>query len=572
MAGEWERLNQMLQAKKAKRELYASNPTYQRNQQAHSSMADNYYSKLQGTYDNEELSTMFDNFKNYYEENLSSMDDAAIDRFQFVKDDFVNMFKENADFANITSNIESFNNRIKDNLMLFDGIYKSDVNLLDEKYSPYLNDTHIKMLEVPTPEGLSVDEYEDAKRTYKTNRRTVQRHLQDSVLEEVKSLWRDFGTEKLRIEQRHADRLQISKLGGEGGISGMLASQEELLQFVWDSAKDDYLIDSKEWEAYNKFMDTGNYDYITDHQTAEINTKNALANEHLQAINVLNDNFSINSKANFQLKSWLASESLEPLNLVYSQDGQLTQNSFTADEAGYADANALMDELDELNPKTWAMLKSKDEAYHNISGESVLKYYRYDDDDTIKLQSEHLSNLSTIKKRDLVFNESSQVDDSIFKPHPDVDPSKIKTLIASPDDSSKPANLPSKKQMFEFYGVDEYGNIKKPQNLDDILQYIRGSLVEFDELADKYNVENKQYGSLNPYGSDEGADVVKKWLENIFVEGQRFFGGHNMSKNKFNALLKQYFSAELIGDTAKMAEMRRELEATYKEMSIKNTK
>ena len=65
MAGEWDRLNEIIQTKRNLKTLYEESPSAVRSQQHKMSMADDFGKKLGTTYSNDQLNTLFKQFKNY---------------------------------------------------------------------------------------------------------------------------------------------------------------------------------------------------------------------------------------------------------------------------------------------------------------------------------------------------------------------------------------------------------------------------------------------------------------------------------------------------------------------------
>lgn len=555
-------------------------------------LAANYANIANATFNNTELQAQYSNFNEYYGNNLHTMDAETIEMMDMTRDSFVNTYRKNAQFAAAEDQIVDFNKRIGNKIKLFDSVYNSDVDLTKSEYNNYINQDEGFQSLLKKPElyvqtrdgGENVlnplyenpEDYNKATSDYTKNKKAAQREAQQGILNDIRDMTAEFGKFKIDMYQTHAERMQLDRAAGEGGVDGMLKNQEEYLRFVWDSAKEDYLIDSQEWKAYNDFMDTGDYQHINDYLTNQDNTKAQMAKEHLTVIQDTNLRYASNLKASDTVAAWDGVSELQ----VQADLGDGFQWHVISDADG---ASTIADKIEDMNVQDWNTMIQRDSQYYGLQGISAVKNYKYENADAIRNQSDYLGTTTNAKK--LEHRAHEPVDK--FERHPGQGPEGLEGVITDPNNVNLTSYLPTKTQLVDFYGTDDSGFVEKP-SLEHIMAYVGAGVRQGNEWDESdlngyhrnqavEQMNNPNSTILENMGSQgmafkNGAEV-KDWLNSIFAEGQQmtFMFKHSTNANNFYYKLGEYYSAKEIGDKKSMTRVMQELQELYKEASIYNT-
>ena len=253
-----DRLNERINTIKNVKSL--KDPTrYEANiQNRHTIILDDLSKGMDKLYNNENLQGSFNRFKEYYNDNLSSMDENTIELFNYVKDDYIERYETNNEFIVDRNRLDMQNKEIMQMVDNYGNAFNKENFTAEELgantgFGRPVRDEYMTDYEFETKQKYFDDNLEKAQGIYYTN---VAKQLKEYTVK-FKEFESQFGA-------KYSDRINGYN-APFGNLKDTFKNQTEMLGFLWRSAESEGAIDIKEYQALQHYMDTGEDDLMVEY-------------------------------------------------------------------------------------------------------------------------------------------------------------------------------------------------------------------------------------------------------------------------------------------------------------------
>ena len=120
----YDRMNKRIQYKKNLQSLGDPTQRETRQQATHASILNVLSKDIDTSYDNENLQKLYKRFSDYYNRNVDNFDESTHEIFQFVKDDFTEMYERNTSFKIDTSKLEAQRDEVMQLVENYDNAFR----------------------------------------------------------------------------------------------------------------------------------------------------------------------------------------------------------------------------------------------------------------------------------------------------------------------------------------------------------------------------------------------------------------------------------------------------------------
>tara|TARA_R100001163_G_scaffold64714_2_gene59638 strand:+ start:276 stop:1802 length:1527 start_codon:yes stop_codon:yes gene_type:complete len=358
-----DKLNEALNTYKNMRSaLDYRSPQSMKKAQSQQAIGAAYEEKALRAYNNEDLQREFDNFSNYYTENLSGMSAETLDQMDFIKQQYVDQFNKNVRFEADTNLLVDYESSLKDMIEGYEGIYNKDQILAAE----YGDDAQLLMPSY-IQDGTATQEQKDL---WSSDLRKGKEKARRLIVEDIKQMSEKFGTHRNNMLTTYYDRI------GPGGklqhVGARLEEGKESIGFVLGSLTDDGVMDSGEYNAYVNYLDSGNIQFVQDYKAKENAYRAELGGGWMKDIEIGLDRLQTDSKAVNSINDYL-SGTIDGGYISYYDEQSGSMVSEDLSEMSAEELNALRDELAASNARQYDILERKDKNLISNNQPSVLQ-------------------------------------------------------------------------------------------------------------------------------------------------------------------------------------------------------